>query len=115
MTISGPAPLHTQARGSGGASIIKEGTDSDMTRDPVVSQTDQTRWATEGRLVNSGGICTVILIEEKDGWVFHPHGVTGMAVRITGPDATKMATTILGASSESANPDPRGPHARRSQ
>jgi len=66
-----------------------------MTPEPFVSQTRQTRCAVEGQLVN-GEACTVVLIREDADWVFYPHGVPGMAVRITGRSATKVARTILG-------------------
>lgn len=67
-----------------------------MEVEPFVSQTEQTRCAVEGQLVNGGGACTVVLIRECTEWVFFPHGVTGMAVRINGRDAAKAAATILG-------------------
>jgi hypothetical protein len=60
-----------------------------------VSQTEQARCAVEGRLVNGGGVCTLVLIREREGWVLYPHGVAGMAVRITGRDATKVAAIIF--------------------
>ena len=61
-----------------------------------VSQIEHTRCAIEGWLVNGGETCTVILIRERAGWIFYPHGATSMAVRISAPDATKVAATILG-------------------
>ena len=60
-----------------------------------VSQTAKTRCAVEGRLVNGGGACTVVLVHESSGWVFYPHGITGLAVHIAEHDASTMATTIL--------------------
>lgn len=60
-----------------------------------ISQTDRTRCAVEGRLVNGGGACTVVLIRDQDGWVLYPHGNTGMAVFIAVPDAAAVAATIL--------------------
>lgn len=66
-----------------------------MDVEPPVSQTQHARCAVEGWLVNGGEACTVVLIRDRDGWVLHPHGVTGMAVRITGPDAVKVAGRIL--------------------
>lgn len=62
---------------------------------PFISQTDRTRCAVEGRLVNGGGACTVVLIRDQDGWVLYPHGTTGMAVLIAAPDAAVVASTIL--------------------
>jgi hypothetical protein len=62
---------------------------------PFISQTGQTRCAVQGELVNGGGTCTVVLIRESTGWVFYPHGATGMAVRIAEPDAETVAATIL--------------------
>jgi len=67
-----------------------------MDVEPFVSQTEHTRCAVEGRLVNGGEACTVILIQERAGWVLYPHGVTGMAVWIEGAQAAKVAATILG-------------------
>lgn len=67
-----------------------------MDVEPFVSQTEQARCAVEGRLVNGGGACTVVLIRECGGWVLYPHGVTGMAVWIAVPEAAKAAATILG-------------------
>lgn len=68
-----------------------------MDNAPFISQTERTRCAVEGRLVNGGGACTVVLIRDPAGWVFYPHGDTGMAVLITAPDAATVATTILDA------------------
>lgn len=62
---------------------------------PFVSQTERARCAVEGRLINGGGACTVILVKEPAGWVFYPHGDPGMAVLIAESDATTVATTIL--------------------
>jgi len=67
-----------------------------MDPEPFISQTEQTRCAVEGQLVKGGEACTVVLIREDADWVFYPHGVPGMAVRITGRSATKVARTILG-------------------
>lgn len=64
--------------------------------EPIISQTQKTRCAVEGQLANGGGACTVVLIREGADWLFYPHGVTGLAVHITGPSATKVARTILG-------------------
>lgn len=66
-----------------------------MDVEPLVSQTQHARCAVEGQLVDGGGACTVVLIRDRDGWLLYPHGVTGMAVRITGPDAVKLAGSIL--------------------
>ncbi|MGH3795142.1 MAG: hypothetical protein ACRDSP_09655 [Pseudonocardiaceae bacterium] len=62
---------------------------------PFVSQTAKTRCAVEGRLVNGGGACTVVLVRESAGWILYPHGITGLAVHIAESDAAKVATTIL--------------------
>lgn len=66
-----------------------------MDVEPVVSQTQHARCAVEGQLVNGGEACTVVFIRKHGEWLLYPHGVTGMAVRISGPDATKVATRIL--------------------
>ena len=66
-----------------------------MDNAPFISQTDQPRCAVEGRLVNGGGACTVVLIRDPGGWVMYPHGHTGMAVFITAPDAATLAEKIL--------------------
>ena len=62
---------------------------------PFISQTEQPRCVVEGQLVDGGGACTVILLRERTGWVLYPHGVTGLAVRITEPAAAAVATAIL--------------------
>lgn len=67
-----------------------------MDVEPFISQTQQARCAVEGRLVNGGEACTVVLIQERGGWVLYPHGVTGMAVWIAGTEAARAAATILG-------------------
>ena len=67
-----------------------------MDNESFVSQTEHTRCAVEGQLVNGGGACTVVLIQEHADWLLYPHGVTGMAVRIRKRDAAKVAATILG-------------------
>jgi len=66
-----------------------------MDVEPILSQTRHARCAVEGRLVNGGEPCTVVLIREHTDWLIYPHGVTGLAVRITGPDAVKLAGRIL--------------------
>ncbi|MGH3923284.1 MAG: hypothetical protein ACRDTT_10520 [Pseudonocardiaceae bacterium] len=38
----------------------------------------------------------MVLIREGADWLFFPHGVTGLAVSVSGPEAVKVATTILG-------------------
>lgn len=62
---------------------------------PFVSQTGRVRCAVEGQLVNGGGVCTIILIRDPEGWIFYPHGDPGMAVLIAPSDAATVATTIL--------------------
>lgn len=62
---------------------------------PFVSQTEQTRCVVEGHLVNSGDVCTVVLLRERSGWVLYPHGATGMGIHLTEPAAAAVATTIL--------------------
>lgn len=66
-----------------------------MDNAPFISQTDRPRCAVEGRLVNGGGACTVVLIRDPAGWVMYPHGSAGMGVRIAAPDAAVMAAAIL--------------------
>lgn len=66
-----------------------------MDNGQFVSQTTRPRCAVEGRLVNGGGACTVVLIRDADGWVMYPHGDPGMAVFIAAPAAAAMAATIL--------------------
>lgn len=66
-----------------------------MDEAPFISQTERTRCAVEGKLVNGGGTCTVVLIRDPAGWIFYPHGNPGMAVLITSSDAATVATTIL--------------------
>lgn len=66
-----------------------------MDEAPIVSQTGRPRCAVEGQLVNGGGVCTVVLIRDPEGWIFYPHGDPGMAVLIAPTDAVKVATTIL--------------------
>ncbi|MFN2495405.1 MAG: hypothetical protein ABR608_05805 [Pseudonocardiaceae bacterium] len=62
---------------------------------PFISQTEQTRCVVQGQLINGGEICTVVLIREREGWVFYPHGATGMGVRIADSEAVTLASTIL--------------------
>lgn len=66
-----------------------------MDQDQFISQTTRARCAVEGRLVNGGGACTVVLIRDPAGWVMYPHGDPRMAVFIPAPAAAAMATTIL--------------------
>jgi len=45
--------------------------------------------------------CTVLIIRELDRWVLYPHGVAGLAVELSRPDAETLAHGILG-----TTPDP---------
>ena len=58
----------------------------------------QDRVTVTGRLLDGGGPCTVILIRDPKhaGWVLYPHGMTGMAVRITHGEALRVAQQITG-------------------
>lgn len=58
----------------------------------------QNRCVVIGRLLNGEGACTVILIRdaERHCWVLYPHGVAGMGIRLTSPDAKILAHHILG-------------------
>ena len=57
----------------------------------------QNRCVVIGRLLNGEGACTVVLIRdaEQHCWVLYPHGVAGMGIRLTGPDAKTLARHIL--------------------
>lgn len=75
-----------------------------MTKEPVAPDgphqlpyNEQNRCTVKGQRLN-GGACTVILIRDRAqrAWVFYPHGVAGMAVRLPNAEACTLADHILG-------------------
>lgn len=64
-----------------------------MTREPPepwISQTEHRRVAVEGRLVD-GSTCTVLFVQDPDGWLLYPYGLDGGAVRLTGAGVATIA------------------------
>lgn len=57
----------------------------------------QNRCVVIGHLLNGDGTCTVVLIRdaERHCWVLYPHGVAGMGICLTDPDAKTLARHIL--------------------
>ena len=56
--------------------------------DPWISQTGPRRVVVVGRLHPLGGDCTVMFIQDGDGWLLYPYGVAKViAVRLTLADA----------------------------
>ncbi|MGH3905786.1 MAG: hypothetical protein ACRDTE_16615 [Pseudonocardiaceae bacterium] len=48
-----------------------------------ISQTDRRRVAVEGRLAAGGGPCTMLFVQDGEGWLVHPFGLDRGAVRMT--------------------------------
>lgn len=98
-TVSGALTRHSASPRTGPpaghSGDLHHGKGTAMDETPFISQTERTRCAVEGHLVDGGGTCTVVLIRDPAGWIFYPHGNPGMAVLITSSDATTVATTIL--------------------
>lgn len=59
-------------------------------------QGEQERCVVEGRRIDGGGQCTVIVIRDRrhDGWVFYPHGDAGLGVLLAA-DAVQVLTDRL--------------------
>lgn len=58
----------------------------------------QERCAVEGRRIDGGGPCTVVVIRDqrRRGWVLYPHGVAGLAVLLADDRARALADLIGG-------------------
>ena len=64
---------------------------------PQLPYSEQSRCTVKGQRLD-GGTCTVILIRDRThrAWVFYPHGMSGLAVRLSNADACTLADHILG-------------------
>lgn len=61
-----------------------------------VSQADRRRVAVVGRLAPLGGACTMLFVQDGDGWLVHPFGLDQGAVRLS-RDAVHKLFEELGA------------------
>jgi len=58
----------------------------DAAREPVImqQQNERARVVVEGKLVDGGGLCTIIAVRKRTGgWAFYPHGAGKLGVELS--------------------------------
>ncbi len=59
-------------------------------------ETERARVVANGRRIDDGSTCTVLLVRETgENWVFYPHGTDQLGVRLSRAETERIAAAIL--------------------